>query len=53
MSGITMTFSFIIFAMVYLGRKPIVQLFTEDAAVEGMADSCMLVLALIFIPDMV
>ena len=53
MSAITMLFTFIIFAILYLGRKPIVLLFTTDAAVEEMTNSCMLVLALIFIPDMV
>ena len=53
MSAITMLFTFVIFAIINLGRKPIVRLFTTDAAVEELTNSCMLIIALVFIPDMV
>ena len=53
MSIITLLTLAIIQTIVYFARKPIVRVFTEDPAVAELADSCVFIIILAFIPDII
>lgn len=53
MAVITIMMLFLVQTLVYFGRKPIVRVFTEDPAVAELADSCVFVIILAFIPDII
>ena len=53
MSIITLLTLLIIQTIVYFARKPIVRVFTEDPAVAELADSCVFIIILAFIPDII
>ena len=53
MSIITLILLFFVQALFYFSRKPIVRVFTEDPAVAELADSCVFIIILAFIPDII
>ena len=44
---------FMVQALVYFSKDAIVRVFTEDAAVRELADSCIFIIIIAFVPDMI
>lgn len=53
MSIITLMMLLVVQALVFFGREALVNVFTEDPAVAELADSCVFVIILAFIPDII
>jgi len=53
MSIITLVMLLVVQALVYFGRDSLVNVFTEDPAVAELANSCVFVIILAFIPDII
>jgi len=53
MSAISLILLAVVQAMFYLGRKSIISVFTDDTAVEELTNSCVFIIVLAFIPDMI
>ena len=43
--------TFVVQALFFFARRPIVRLFTNDTAVEELAIDCMYIIVLAFLPD--
>ena len=53
MSVITLMLLVVVQAIFYFGKGPIVRVFTTDDSVAELADSCVYIIVLAFIPDII
>ena len=53
MSIVTLILMLLVDAVFYFGKGPIVRLFTNDEDVAELADSCVVIIFLAFIPDII